>query len=378
LSVDKDFRDIMGVGFSVDTYLSNDQDDPKAVMLLVYEKESLIPISFTDFVQNPLAFSLTPLVLLEPFKGSPAPIVTPTVQGVSYQDTVRVFHQHFRIQNFRLSTQFVWVFSPVKVPKVTISGLMTYLRKAPLQNFASRKSVEAPAIFSDLNGLSNLKTALRPPAQGNQVRASSPIRAAGQICGTTSTLMSRRSHNPGFSGTFVLPTIPKMEIKDETAPDDMNLVIPGIFVGGERAASNKQLLLDNHITHVINLSGITTNNYYTDTFQYFTVFMYDNDFEELPLAFWDAVTFLKKAMDVGGTTLVHCRRGICRSAALVAAFLNSEKALPLDSAIALIKSKRPIVNINPGFLDQLYSHEKATLKRKSKPRLLDTRPIIQV
>ena len=368
----------MGVGFSIDTYLSNDANDPKAIMLLAYEKESLKPVSFTDFAENPLSFSSTPLVLLEPFKGSPAPIVAPSVQGISYQDTIRVFHQHFRIQNFRLSTQFVWVFSPTKVPKATINELMAYLRTAPLQNFSSRKSVEAPAIFSDLNGLSSLKAALKPPPQVNQVRASSPIRTAGQICGTTGSIMSRRSHNPGFKGTFVLPTIPQKEVKDELAPDDMNLIVPGIFVGGERAASNKQLLLDNHITHIINLSGVTTKDYFPDTFQYFTIHMHDNDFEELPQSFWDAVTFLKKAVDVGGTTLVHCRRGICRSAALVAAYLNAEKSMSIDSAISMIKNKRPIVNINPGFLDQLYSHENIAMKRKSKPRLLDTRPIIQV
>ena len=170
----------------------------------------------------------------------------------------------------------------------------------------------------------------------------------------------------------MLPTIPQNEIKQEKQPDDMNLIIPGIFVGGERAASNKQLLLDNHITHIINLSGGITKEHFPDTFKYYTIFMHDNDFEELPSSFWDAVTFLKQAMDMGGTTLVHCRRGICRSAALVAAYLNSERSMSIDSAISMIKSKRPVVNINPGFLDQLHSHEKLTTKKTSKPRLLIT------
>lgn len=358
----------MGIGLSVDTVLDSKTDGSKAIVLLQYDHEQLRPIPFTDFIDNPLAYTTNPLVCLEPTEESNTPIVNTAMPTKTLQDTMRLFHQHFRIQNFKLQTQYVWIFAPNKLPSTTITELMTYIRKAPLQNYTSNAAVLAGSIFSDLGSISSLKFALKPPSPTQRVRASSPLRTAAQICGTTCNLLSRRSHQVGINATFVLPVITNEGHIEERFPDEMNMVEEGLFVGSERAAANKQLLTDNHITHIINLSGKTSKNHFPESFNYFTVKMNDNDFEEIPNEFWDALTYLKKARDEGGVVLVHCRMGYCRSPALVAAYLSDEKKISIDSALDLIQAKRPEVSVNPGFLDQLHLREDK--KRKSKPRLL--------
>ncbi|EAY15864.1 Dual specificity phosphatase, catalytic domain containing protein [Trichomonas vaginalis G3] len=358
----------MGLGLSIESVKGTDSNGPKALILLLYEKQSFKPISFTDFIENPLAFSSNPLVILEPIQGEHAKMETSMIRGKSYADTIRIFHQHFRPQFFKVPGQYIWVITPNKLPKSVNSEIAASLKTAQLENYSSTKCVDPQTVFLDLGQINSLTMALKPPQQTQFIRASSPIRTAGHFCGT-SKLISRRSHNTNFNGTFKLPSLPTLDgFKEDSPPDDMNKIIEGLYIGDERAAANKQMLLDNNITHIVNLSGQTAQNYFPDTFKYFSLEMIDNDFEEIPPKFWEAIKFVQKSLQSGGTVLVHCRRGISRSAALVAAFLNEDRAMPIDSAIALIKQNRSNININQGFLDQLYMKE--TKRRKSKPRLI--------
>ena len=367
----------MGLGLSIDTYLDDNPDATKAYILLGYEKQSLKPISFTDFIENSSSFISNPLILLEPISCNPAPIVESTIHDIPYTDTMKTFHSHFKIENCKLATQFIWIFTPTNTPKNLSIELKQFLRTAPLTKYCSRAAVDHMDVFLDCNPSITLKAALRPPNPLPTVRCSSPLRAAGQICGT-SNLLLRRSLNTQMPmvGTFRLPTIQQNTIirEDQFYPptDEMNKICEGIFIGSERAASNMQLLLDNKITHIINLSGWSTVNHFPETFTYFTVKMRDNDFEDLPQDFWDALAFLKMCRANNDVVLVHCRMGICRSQALVAAYLSEENKISIDAALNFIKTKRPGVNINPGFMDQLHAREILAQgpRRRSKPRLL--------
>lgn len=55
----------------------------------------------------------------------------------------------------------------------------------------------------------------------------------------------------------------------------------------------------------------------------------------------------------GGRVLVHCTQGISRSATIVAAYLMWRKRETAARILTLIKNKRPKINPNEGFLDQL-------------------------
>ncbi len=66
-----------------------------------------------------------------------------------------------------------------------------------------------------------------------------------------------------------------------------------------------------------------------------------------------------------GKCLVHCITGISRSAAVIAAILICKHKMSLLDAVKLLKSKRSIVCINPGFILNLLQLEEATLRKRS-------------
>ena len=59
----------------------------------------------------------------------------------------------------------------------------------------------------------------------------------------------------------------------------------------------------------------------------------------------------------GRAVLVHCMQGVSRSTTVVLAYLMRHQGMRLEEALALAKEKRPRVQPNQGFLDQLKRYE---------------------
>uniref|UniRef100_A0A6B2LJQ5 protein-tyrosine-phosphatase n=1 Tax=Arcella intermedia TaxID=1963864 RepID=A0A6B2LJQ5_9EUKA len=73
----------------------------------------------------------------------------------------------------------------------------------------------------------------------------------------------------------------------------------------------------------------------------------------------------------GERVLVHCDAGISRSATMVIAFLIKIQNMTLPNALKFLKTKRPEVEPNHGFLYQLFSYEKSLyVDRDSTPFFL--------
>jgi hypothetical protein len=64
-----------------------------------------------------------------------------------------------------------------------------------------------------------------------------------------------------------------------------------------------------------------------------------------------------EAKNNGGRTLVACAAGVSRSATLVLAYLMKREGLSLPVACTLVRSVRPIVQPNHGFMWQLVEFE---------------------
>jgi protein-tyrosine phosphatase len=62
-------------------------------------------------------------------------------------------------------------------------------------------------------------------------------------------------------------------------------------------------------------------------------------------------------------TVVHCYAGISRSASIVIAYLIRKKMITLADAITLCRDKRPVVNPNIGFMQQLEIFESNVLRQ---------------
>ena len=64
-----------------------------------------------------------------------------------------------------------------------------------------------------------------------------------------------------------------------------------------------------------------------------------------------AYKFIKKNAD--NNILIHCFMGRSRSASLITFYLMKEKGWDYDTCINIILEKRPFVNPNAGFVEQL-------------------------
>jgi protein-tyrosine phosphatase len=63
-------------------------------------------------------------------------------------------------------------------------------------------------------------------------------------------------------------------------------------------------------------------------------------------------SFIKGAVEnADSKVLVHCNAGVSRSASLVIAYFIREKKLGFQEALNLVKSKRPQIFPNTGFMD---------------------------
>lgn len=70
-------------------------------------------------------------------------------------------------------------------------------------------------------------------------------------------------------------------------------------------------------------------------------------------------TCLKKT-----NVLIHCMMGVSRSASLVIWYLMTRGNLTLTEAYNLVKQKRPIINPNRGFVEQLKALETKLNQKK--------------
>lgn len=223
--------------------------------------------------------------------------------------------------------------------------------------------------------------------------------------------------------------------------NECDMVIPGLFIGGEKASRDKKLLKQLKITHIVNLNfsqadckgydededdndenedstNVSPRQYkqpqtpttvksfrgsvlsaddeennssasFSDNIPLivdvdnedsseisssqqlnrntsiarFNVKIEDSVFQDLTDSFWQALKFVENANKTGGNVLVHCRRGISRSAALCVAYLMDDRDMSYDDAVSLLKRQRPSVNINQGFEDQLRTFAKTRLKK---------------
>eukprot|EP00928_Gymnodinium_smaydae_P037410 TRINITY_DN25977_c0_g1_i1.p1 TRINITY_DN25977_c0_g1~~TRINITY_DN25977_c0_g1_i1.p1 ORF type:complete len:324 (-),score=61.99 TRINITY_DN25977_c0_g1_i1:55-1026(-) len=92
----------------------------------------------------------------------------------------------------------------------------------------------------------------------------------------------------------------------------------------------------------------------------------DDPDEDLLSALEDCVAWIRQAVCDGGQVLCQCRAGRSRSAAVAAAFVMQAEGCSFEAALESIRSSRPFVNINVGFLRQLKAF--ATTARARLPR----------
>jgi protein-tyrosine phosphatase len=83
----------------------------------------------------------------------------------------------------------------------------------------------------------------------------------------------------------------------------------------------------------------------------------DNRGENL-LCHLDGAAAFIDAGQYHGAVLVHCHKGVSRSASVVAAYLMKSQGWGLDAAMAHLKAARPSVSPHEAFMEQLAQYDR--------------------
>lgn len=156
-----------------------------------------------------------------------------------------------------------------------------------------------------------------------------------------------------------------VETSDYTLPSE---VVPGLFIGGIRAASEESLA-KYHITAVVNMASQLTLDSGTPrniAIHRMDVPALDVPFYEMDQHFDDTFKFIHEHIAAGGRVLVHCYAGVSRSATIVALYLQRAHGWDTRTALAHVKSRRSVILPNVGFISDLITDHKRRAKCGAK------------
>ncbi|XP_054161201.1 dual specificity protein phosphatase 12-like [Oppia nitens] len=143
----------------------------------------------------------------------------------------------------------------------------------------------------------------------------------------------------------------------------MNQIDDKLFVGNYIAATDRQLLTDNHIRLVITVCDFRyVSDHQMDGIEYFVVDVNDTEWADLLTYFEDTRRKIANTIARGDNVLVHCRAGVSRGPTVVTAYLMATNGWTYERAYQLVKSRRSSVNPNPGFVNQLKLYEQMNLR----------------
>ncbi|KAJ7031964.1 hypothetical protein C8F04DRAFT_1108759 [Mycena alexandri] len=140
----------------------------------------------------------------------------------------------------------------------------------------------------------------------------------------------------------------------------MDEIIAGLWVGDISSATDTKTLKANKIFSILSaMRGRVTIN---ETFIRHQILLDDTEEEDVLVHFIPAITFIQAELDKGRGVLVHCQAGMSRSVTLVAAYLMYTQNINPQAALDIIRTARPNVEPNSGFLLQLEIFHNAAFK----------------
>jgi len=127
-----------------------------------------------------------------------------------------------------------------------------------------------------------------------------------------------------------------------------------LYLGNITDANDIYFLNSNRIDTIINVAidgkishGIRMNK------KVYKYNIFDNENENITKYFQE----IFELIDYNDCVLVNCMAGVSRSATIVIAYLMTKQKITLHDAFNFVKSKRPIINPNNGFMKQLVKYE---------------------
>ena len=136
--------------------------------------------------------------------------------------------------------------------------------------------------------------------------------------------------------------------------DPPTLIADNIYLGNAFNASCQSVLADCEIGAILNVS-YEIPCFFPKEYKYLWLSVSDTKGSNLLPYFQKGYEFIKEAQAAHPEKkiFIHCYAGASRSAAITAFYLMQEKNWSLTETLEFLERKRPIVNINQEFIDQL-------------------------
>ncbi|THU86236.1 phosphatases II [Dendrothele bispora CBS 962.96] len=174
---------------------------------------------------------------------------------------------------------------------------------------------------------------------------------------------------------FPLPIPPPVTTK---VPKNVNsirqasLIVPRVYISDYTTASSRDQLSELGITHVVSvleLDPVIPDSIPKENRLHISVL--DRPDADILVHLERTTEFIKNALDAAAKNrvLVHCFQGISRSATVVCAYLIATLRMQAPDAIALVHSKREIVNPNLGFRQQLDAYSLRFIETRWKRQI---------
>ena len=190
---------------------------------------------------------------------------------------------------------------------------------------------------------------LDPPSYRPKPRVVTPIEIPPGINNET------RMNNPGIN---------ESNIQNENPMNKIDHVMYNLYISGWNCAMDEELLKKHNIKYILCINKENKKSeqihdmYKRLGITWMDLELDDHPNEKIHELFEPTFNFIENSQEKGNV-LVHCTAGMSRSAAIVTKYLMKKlkhkdgRSVTREEAYNILKQKRPIVNINPGFYEQL-------------------------
>ena len=140
-------------------------------------------------------------------------------------------------------------------------------------------------------------------------------------------------------------------------------ILDWLFLGNHKDSESMEVLRNNKIDTILNTT-IECKNEFPKYFQYKKIPVCDTSKTNLKFYFNEIADFLENCRLNGKNVLVHCYMGISRSSSSIICYLIKYKGYTYESAYLHVKSKKPDIQPNSGFIKQLREFEEEVKVKK--------------
>jgi len=136
-----------------------------------------------------------------------------------------------------------------------------------------------------------------------------------------------------------------------------------LYLGDRFAATDRKWLSEHKIGAIVNLARSDgVENVFANEMEYLAVDLLDADNPgderaNLLASLPRVRAFVDQAWARGKAVLVHCVQGKSRSVAMVLALLMEKERMPLKDVLEVVRSARPMIRPNNGFMRALIQYE---------------------